>query len=222
MQETGLFRGEAVLGLRFWYVLFADRGAKAELDHASQLTGGNVRTARVVAEIFREFFFVAVWSCKPRLYGYPGRGEPPNPDSYIMFWIEGLCASDFGVARTVRRYSHNSDALVPRTKKVRPDRRSNQSPPIPPGNSLHAEHSHVGFALQETFRVVPKIDPADSALPGARQIDLSALPAFGNAVPDIEWGWHAAIVGNHQPLQVQGCAGHFKLDAAEIVEWALH
>jgi hypothetical protein len=82
-------------------VLFADCSVKAELDHASQITDGNVRTARVVAEIFREFFFVAVWSCKPRLYGYPGRGEPPNPDTSIMFWIEGSCANEFWVARTL-------------------------------------------------------------------------------------------------------------------------
>jgi hypothetical protein len=57
-------------------VLFADRSMKAELDHASQITGSSVRTARVIAEIFREFFFAAVWSCKPRFNGYPRRSKP--------------------------------------------------------------------------------------------------------------------------------------------------
>jgi hypothetical protein len=76
------------LGLRFWRVLVADCSVKAEFDRASQITGSNVRTARVIAEIFREFFFAAVWSCKPRLNRYPRHGES-DPDTYIIFRIKG-------------------------------------------------------------------------------------------------------------------------------------
>jgi hypothetical protein len=37
--------------------------------------GGNVRTARVVAEIFHEFFFLAVWIEKACLNRDPRHGE---------------------------------------------------------------------------------------------------------------------------------------------------
>ena len=70
--------------MRFWCVLFADRSVKPELDHASQITGGNVRTARVVAEVFREFFFAAVRSCEPRFNGYPRRSKPLYEHLYYV------------------------------------------------------------------------------------------------------------------------------------------
>ena len=65
-------------------MLFADRSVKAELDHASQITGSNVRTAGVVAEIFRESFFVAVRSCEPRFNGYPRRSKPLYEHLYYV------------------------------------------------------------------------------------------------------------------------------------------
>ena len=71
-------------------MLVANYGHEAKLHNVPERTSSNVGAARVIAEIFRKFFFTAVWSCKTRLNGYPGRGEPPNPDSYIMFWIEGF------------------------------------------------------------------------------------------------------------------------------------
>jgi len=59
-------------------MLFADSSAKAELNQAPQFSGGNIRAARIVAEILGEFFFLAVWRRQPRLNGYPRRGKPLN------------------------------------------------------------------------------------------------------------------------------------------------
>lgn len=65
-------------------MLFADCSVKAELDHASQIAGGNVRAAGVVAEIFREFFFVAVGSGEPRVNGDPRRNKPLHEHLYYV------------------------------------------------------------------------------------------------------------------------------------------
>ena len=58
-------------------VFFAHCSAKAELDQTSKLVRCNIRAPRVVADIFAEFFFAAVWSFEARLNGDPGRTRPP-------------------------------------------------------------------------------------------------------------------------------------------------
>jgi hypothetical protein len=43
-------------------VIIADGCAKAELHERAENMRRDVGTVRIIAEIFREFFFVAVWS----------------------------------------------------------------------------------------------------------------------------------------------------------------
>ena len=76
------------------------------------------------------------------------------------------------------------------------------------------------IAFQETLGVIPKVDPSNSTLPAAGQINLPAFSTFGNVVPDIDRLWHPVFIGDDQALQVQRGTGHFKLDPAEIVEGA--
>jgi hypothetical protein len=56
-------------------VIIADGCAKAELHNNAEHMLCDIGTARIVAEIFREFFFVAFWSRKARLNRYPRHGE---------------------------------------------------------------------------------------------------------------------------------------------------
>ena len=51
-------------------MLVANGSDKAEFGHASEHLGRYVRTARVVAEVFGEQFFVPVRSRESRLDGY--------------------------------------------------------------------------------------------------------------------------------------------------------
>ena len=70
------FNEKAVLGLRSWIVLVANHGHEAKLRNATEHAGSNIGTARVVANIFRENFFAAVWSRDARLNRYPRNGKP--------------------------------------------------------------------------------------------------------------------------------------------------
>jgi hypothetical protein len=51
-------------------VLIANGYDKAELHRASERMGSNIGTPRLIAEIFSEQFFPAVWSLEARLDCY--------------------------------------------------------------------------------------------------------------------------------------------------------
>jgi hypothetical protein len=72
------FLGKRLLGPGFRCVLVANDSDKAELRHASEHLGSNIRTARVVAKIFSKQFFAPVRSRVPRLDRYLRNGESPN------------------------------------------------------------------------------------------------------------------------------------------------
>ena len=59
-------------------MLVANDSDKAEFRHASEHLGCNIRTARVVADVFGEQFFAPVWSLEARLDRYLRNGESPN------------------------------------------------------------------------------------------------------------------------------------------------
>jgi hypothetical protein len=69
-------------------VIIADRREKAELDNNAEHMGRDIGAAGVVAEIFREFFFVAVWSREARFNRHPRHGET-RPDTTIIVRTEG-------------------------------------------------------------------------------------------------------------------------------------
>lgn len=62
--------------LRLWDVLVANHGHEAKLHNATKQLSSNIGTARVVANVFRENFFAAVWSRDARLDRHPRNGEP--------------------------------------------------------------------------------------------------------------------------------------------------
>ena len=64
------------LGPRRWFVLLANCDAKADLFHASEHTGSNIRAPRVVAEVLRELFFAAVRSREARANRHVRHGDP--------------------------------------------------------------------------------------------------------------------------------------------------
>jgi hypothetical protein len=66
---------ERLLGPRFRRVLVANDSDKTELGHAPEYAGSNIGTARVVAQIFSESFFVPVPRREVRLYRYWRNGE---------------------------------------------------------------------------------------------------------------------------------------------------
>jgi hypothetical protein len=59
-------------------VLIANCSAKADLLHATEHTGCNVGTARLVAEVFRDLFFAPVGSRETRLDRYQRNRGPPS------------------------------------------------------------------------------------------------------------------------------------------------
>jgi hypothetical protein len=71
------FFGKRLLGPGFACVLVANGCDNAELSRASERVGSNIRTSRVVAKIFSEQFFAAVWSLEARLDRYLRNGESP-------------------------------------------------------------------------------------------------------------------------------------------------
>jgi hypothetical protein len=71
--------GQRLLGLGFGHVLVANRCDNVEFQHTTEHLGGNIRAARVVAEIFGKQFFAPVRSRKARLDRYLRNGESPNP-----------------------------------------------------------------------------------------------------------------------------------------------
>ena len=59
-------------------VLVANHGHDAKLHNATERVSGNIGTARVVANVFREDFFATVWSRDARLNRYSRNGVPPR------------------------------------------------------------------------------------------------------------------------------------------------
>jgi hypothetical protein len=78
------FNEKAVLGLRSWDVLVANHGHEAKLHNAAEHASSNIGTARVVANVFRENFFAAVWSRDARLNRYP-RNRGPLLAGYLYY-----------------------------------------------------------------------------------------------------------------------------------------
>ena len=56
-------------------MLVANGSDKTYLRHASEHLGSNIGAIRMVAEIFREYFFVSVRSREARLYRYWRNGK---------------------------------------------------------------------------------------------------------------------------------------------------
>ena len=71
---------EAVSRLRFGCVLVTNDRDEAELRCVSEHAGSNVGTARVVAEIFSEYFFASVRSREARLDRHLRNGQSPIPN----------------------------------------------------------------------------------------------------------------------------------------------
>jgi len=69
-----------------WIVLVANHGHETKLHNAAQHASSNVGTARVVANVFRENFFAAVWSRHTRLNRYLRNREPLLAEdlNYVM------------------------------------------------------------------------------------------------------------------------------------------
>jgi len=57
-------------------MIIADGCAEAELHNNAKKMRRNFGAARMVAEVFREFFFGALWSRQTRLNCYPRHGAP--------------------------------------------------------------------------------------------------------------------------------------------------
>ena len=62
----------------FVCVLVTNGYGKAEFPRASERVGGNIRTSRVIAQIFSEQFFATVWRLEARLDRYLRNGGSPN------------------------------------------------------------------------------------------------------------------------------------------------
>jgi hypothetical protein len=77
-REGAVSFGKRLLGPGFAHVLVANGYDKAEFPRASERMDSNIGTPRVIAEIFSEQFFAAVWSLEARLDRYLRNGEPPN------------------------------------------------------------------------------------------------------------------------------------------------
>jgi hypothetical protein len=74
---------------------------------------------------------------------------------------------------------------------------------IPTGQEFHFIPKTVTcLAIQDSLRVIPEIDTANSALTGAPQIDLATLPAPGNVRADVDPLWLAVLVDDNQPLEI--------------------
>jgi hypothetical protein len=58
------------LGLALWCVLFANHVHEAKLHNATKHTSGDIGTAGIVANVFRENFFAAFWSSDARFNRY--------------------------------------------------------------------------------------------------------------------------------------------------------
>jgi hypothetical protein len=64
-----------LLGPGFAHVLVANGCDKTELHRASERVSRNIRTSRLIAKIFSEQFFAAIWSLEARLDCYLRNGE---------------------------------------------------------------------------------------------------------------------------------------------------
>ena len=62
----------------FVYMLVTNGCGKAEFPRASERVGRDIRTSRVVAEIFSEQFFATIWRLEARLDRYLRNGGSPN------------------------------------------------------------------------------------------------------------------------------------------------
>ncbi len=73
----------------------ANCGAKAKLNDDAEHASRDIRAVRVVADIFREFFFAAVWGNETRPDGDPWRGRPSERLYYLL--VRGLAQVTFGI-----------------------------------------------------------------------------------------------------------------------------
>jgi hypothetical protein len=87
------FLRKPLLAPRLGCVLVTNGCHQAELHGASKHAGSNVRTSRMVAEIFGEQFFAPVWSLEARPDRYLRNRESPQPHTCIIGCADRLCAS---------------------------------------------------------------------------------------------------------------------------------
>ena len=77
-------------------MLIANDSGKVDFRHASEHLACNIRTARVVAEVFGEQFFVPVRSRDARLDRYLRYRETPDPSISLVFDAQKApCTSRF-------------------------------------------------------------------------------------------------------------------------------
>ena len=100
------FLEKRLLGLGLGGVLVANGRGKSELPYTSQNAGSNIRTAWVVADVFREQFFAPVWSCEARFDRYLRNGESPNRIPVLSDACTGLFRV---LARSRNQSSHPFD-----------------------------------------------------------------------------------------------------------------
>jgi hypothetical protein len=65
-------------------VLIADGGYHADLSHAPQHVGGDIGTARLVAEVFGEYLVPPFRSCEARFDRYLRNGDPLTEYLYCL------------------------------------------------------------------------------------------------------------------------------------------
>lgn len=82
-------------------MLVTNHGHEAKLHNATEHASSNIGTARVVAKVFGQNFFAAVWSRNARLDRYLRNGE--SLTEYRM--RRASCASDFLHPQEVAVYS---------------------------------------------------------------------------------------------------------------------
>jgi len=103
-------RTRTLSGLRPRYVLFAYRSKQAELCDAAENMGSDVGTTGIVAEVFRKFFFAAVWSSEARLNDDPWHSESPFRGGMHYFLDkEKSYASNLWATRTIALRSLSND-----------------------------------------------------------------------------------------------------------------
>jgi hypothetical protein len=80
-------------------VLVAKHGHDTKFDDATERTGSNVWTARVVTHVFAEDLFLAILGPDARLYRHDRNGIPPSEMFFVNLFCEKVVAwaSDFGV-----------------------------------------------------------------------------------------------------------------------------
>jgi len=88
--------GEAALGLVGWCVVLTNCSLKAEFRQASEPTGSNIGTARVVAKVFRKLFFASVRSREARFNRYLRNRDLLSGTAQIISASTALAQVTFG------------------------------------------------------------------------------------------------------------------------------